>query len=98
MSLHAQFRDRVAYERRQADGTYPGLEQYAPPAQVAARDAGRSMVRMGGDVVLRRVWWLLPDVPVRPGDRLDGATVTEHAGEAKDGTGRVLYQVVYGED
>ena len=91
------FRDTAEWFVPSREPEYPGEVVPGETITIPVRDAGASIVQIGGDNVHRRIWWTLPDHEVVPGHRLNGKAITELAGEAKDLAGNILHRVVYGE-
>lgn len=96
MTLYNLFRDTATRRAKTGEAEIPGLPSLGAEHTLYVRAMGETLVEIGGDTVQRRVWWLLPDAEIAPGDTLDGFTVAEVA-EATDLAGNRLYWIAYAE-
>ena len=97
MTALRYFRDTAEWSVPGGEPEYPGHVPEGPKQTIPVRDAGASVVEIGGDRLHRRVWWTLPEHAVAVGHSLDGHRVTELAAEVKDLAGNLEYRVWYGE-
>jgi hypothetical protein len=95
MTALRYFRDTALWTQPGGEPEYPGHVPDGPRETIPVRDAGSTMVEIGGDTVQRKVYWTLPEHAVAVGHTLDGHRVTELAGEVKDLAGTLSHRVWY---
>lgn len=96
MNPHRYFRDTALWTRPGGEPEYPGHVPEGPSEEIPVRDAGVTAVKIGDDIVHRRVWWTLPEHAVAVGDTIDGHKVLELAAEVKDAAGNLSHRVWHG--
>jgi hypothetical protein len=97
MTIYNLFRDEVTFTPEAGDSPYPGVDSGGPEEQLLVRDLGRRLTRIGTDNVQRHIYWVLPNVEAKPGDRVAGFPIREIE-EVKDSAGNILYLILYAEE